>query len=255
MEVHRKKIKSDLRSVWDEWSKPHEWGLWQENPQPTLLEEAAAAAGVSEAPDVGADAGGAVEVMGTPAPKGHQEVHSVGHSEGSEEEEEEEGGGGGSKGGGGGGGGQKTNFSGYTPSKKILKLAEQVHNGTASKNTLIDQLKSVKFAGKQIGEGAVALATYLAKNFDKAVVSIGDVVAPRAAPPRAKSVAPAKRAESKPKAPAAEPAAKAPPAPKGSPAPAPAASAEKQLKSGVRITGKGHYYMGGRRIPASQAYK
>ena len=251
---HRKKIRSDLRSVWDEWSTPHEWGLWQENQQATLMEEAAAAAGLPKTPDVGADAGGAVEVIGTPAPKGQQESHSVGHSEGSEEEEEEEGGGGGggSKGGGGDGKVKVPGYPGFTPSKKVLKLAENVHKGTATKETLINKLKTVRFAGKKLGEGAVALATVLAKTFDSAVVSIGKVVAPRAAPPRAQSVAPAKRAESKPKA--AEPAAKAPPAPKGSPSPAPAAPAAKQLKPDVRKTGKGHYYLGGRRIPASQAY-
>ena len=251
-------MKSDLRSVWDEWSKPHEWGLWQENPQPTVME---AVAGAPAAPKVGADAGGAMEVIGTPAAKGHHEGHSEGHSEGSKgEEDEEEGGGGGGSGSGAGGGKVKVpGYPGFTPSKKVLKLAESVHKGTAKKETLIDQLKTVRFAGKKLGEGAVALATVLAKTFDSAVVSIGKVAAPRA-----KSVAPAKRAESKPKAAAPGQALKAPPAPKGSPAapaaaaPAPAPAAAKKLGEGVvektDKLGRTFFIKNGKRISKEEAY-
>lgn len=254
MEAHRKKIRADLRSVWDEWSAPHDWGLWQDNPKPTVVQDLAAAAGAPEAPDVGADAGGAVEVIGTPAPKGHHEGgHSESHSKGSKEEEEEEGGGGGggSKGGGGGGKVKVPGYPGFTPSKKVLKLAEKVHQGIASKESLIDQLKSVRFAGQQIGEKAVALATALAKSFDSAVVSIGKVAAPRA-----KSVPPAKRAESKPKAATEGQAPKAPPAPKGSPAAAPAAA--KKLGEGVvektDKLGRPYYMRSGKRISKEEAY-
>ena len=37
--AHQKKLKEDLRSVWNEWSTPHDWGLWQDNPKPTAVEE------------------------------------------------------------------------------------------------------------------------------------------------------------------------------------------------------------------------
>jgi hypothetical protein len=270
--AHQKKLKEDLRSVWNEWSTPHDWGLWQDNPKPTAVEEVLGGADAPPEPDVGAEAGGAIELAAdapaSPEPEhGHGQEHGHGHGSGSgsshkeEEEEEEEGGGGG---GGGGGAPKVPGFPGYTPSKAILQLAKKVRAGTASKETLVNQLKKVSFRGaKFAGEKAVKLATSLAHLFDGAVQAVGKVVAPPAKAPRAKSVAPAARAASaKPRgaAPPTPAPAPAPPAPKGSPAPAAPAGAAKELAEGVEaktdVRGRTYYYKKGvGRIPASQAFK
>lgn len=265
--AHQKKLKEDLRSVWNEWSTPHDWGLWQDNPKPTAVEEVLGGADAPPEPEVGAEAGGAVEVVDaappspaphTPAPKSKSGGGGGGGAPKEEEEEEEEGGGGG---GGGGGAPKVPGFHGYTPSKAILELAKKVRMGTEKKETLVARLHKVSINGVKVaGEKAVSLATALAHLFDGAVQAVGKVVAPPAPPAkpaRSQAVQPKARAASvKPSAPPAPAPAPAPPAPKGSPAPAPAASsAAKQLKPGVRITKGGHYYLGERRIPASQAFK
>ena len=268
--AHQKKLKEDLRSVWNEWSTPHDWGLWQDNPKPTAVEEVLGGAGAPPKPEVGAEAGGAIEqAADAPAPAspepahGHGQEHGHGHGSGSgsshkeeeekEEKEEEEGGGG-----GGGGTPKVPGFPGYTPSKAILQLAKKVRAGTANKETLVNQLKKVSFRGAKLaGDKALKLATSLAHLFDEAVQAVGKVVAPPA-PPRAKSVHPAARAASAKPQSAAPPApapAPAPPAPKGSPAPA-----AKELAEGVEAksdkNGRTYYIKkGGGRIPASQAFK
>ena len=267
--AHQKKLKEDLRSVWNEWSTPHDWGLWQDNPKPTAVEEVLGGAGAPPKPEVGAEAGGAIEqAADAPAPAspepahGHGQEHGHGHGSGSgsshkeeeekEEKEEEEGGGG-----GGGGTPKVPGFPGYTPSKAILQLAKKVRAGTANKETLVNQLKNVSFRGAKLaGAKALKLATSLAHLFDDAVQAVGKVVAPPA-PPRAKSVHPAARAASaKPQgaAPPAPAPAPAPPAPKGSPVPA-----AKELAEGVvekkDKNGKPYYIKQGIRIPASQAFK
>jgi hypothetical protein len=249
--AHQKKLKEDLRSVWNEWSTPHDWGLWQDNPKPTAVEEVLGGAAAPPKPDVGAEAGGAIEQAADapaspePAPKEH------GHGHGSESGVSHK------EGGGGGGTPKVPGFPGYTPSKAILQLAKKVQAGTANKETLVNQLKNVSFRGAKLaGDKALKLATSLAHLFDDAVQAVGKVVAPPA-PPRAKSVHPAARAASaKPQgaAPPAPAPAPAPPAPKGSPAPA-----AKELAEGVvekkDKNGKTYYIKQGIRISASQAYE
>ena len=255
--AHQKKMKEDLRSIWNEWSTPHDWGLWQDNPKPTAAQEVLG--GGSPKPDVGAEAGGAIEqaaeAPASPKPEhGHGQEHGQGHGSGSgssshkeeeEEEEEEE-----------GGAPKVPGFPGYTPSKAILHLAKKVRAGTANKETLVARLKNVSIQGAKLAsEQAVKLATSLAHLFDGAVLAVGKVVAP---PPRSKSVHPAARAASikPPAASLAPPPAPAPPAPKeGSPAPA-----AKELAEGVEAkkdkNGRTYYIKKGEgRIPASQAFK
>ena len=255
--AHQKKLKEDLRSVWNEWSTPHDWGLWQDNPKPTAVEEVLGLADAQPEPEVGAEAGGAMEVIGAPPPPAPKTPAMKpkgggGAPKSPEEEEEEE-----EEGGGGGGAPKVPGFPGYTPSKTILQLAKKVHAGTEKKETLVAQLKKVSFRGAKLaGDKAVTLATSLAHLFDGAVRAVGKVMAPPA-PPRAKSVHPAARAASaKPRgaAPPAPPPAPAPPAPVGSPAPAPAATAGKKLREGVRLTKNGYYMLGAKRIPAAQAF-
>lgn len=44
----RKRLEDDLRSVWEEWSTPHDYGLWHEHKEPTIVEKAAEAVGASQ---------------------------------------------------------------------------------------------------------------------------------------------------------------------------------------------------------------
>ena len=259
--AHQKKLKEDLRSVWNEWSTPHDWGLWQDNPKPTAVEEVLGLADAQPEPEVGAEAGGAMEVIGAPPPPAlktpvMKPKGGGGAPKSPEEEEEEE-----EEGGGGGGAPKVPGFPGYTPSKAILQLAKKVRAGTANKETLVNQLKNVSFRGAKLaGDKALKLATSLAHLFDDAVQAVGKVVAPPAPQPsRAKSVHPAARAASAKRQGAAPPApapAPAPPAPKeGSPAPA-----AKELAEGVEEkkdkNGRTYYIKKGEgRIPASQAFK
>ena len=256
--AHQKKLKEDLRSIWIEWSTPHDWGLWQDNPKPTIVATLVGGGDASQQTNVGADAGGAQEMAGAPAP--------------TTPAMKPKGGGGAQKSpeasGGGGGGGVEApevpGFKGYTPSKLSIQLARQVNQGTATKETLVARLKNVSIDGAKVaGAKAVALATALTNLVRGAVQAVGQVVAPPALPsrpPRSGAPPPAKRAASvKPlaapsQAPPPAPA-PAPPAPVSSRAPTPAANAARKLKDGVRITQGGYYMLGGKRIPKGEAYE
>jgi len=82
--AHQKKLKEDLRSVWNEWSTPHDWGLWQDNPKPTAVEEVLGGAAAPPKPDVGAEAGGAIEqaAVAPASPEPVQQGNSYGQGGG-----------------------------------------------------------------------------------------------------------------------------------------------------------------------------
>ena len=45
-----RKLEEDLRSVWEEWSTPHDYGLWHETKTPTVLSTAEEATGIAPPP-------------------------------------------------------------------------------------------------------------------------------------------------------------------------------------------------------------